>query len=295
MFSSDFDSQHKFFDGLSFFWQKVHRDIPMMIGMYGLIVLLVFCLFADFIAPYKLGHAPFIPLLPPAWSNYGDIDFFFGTDSLGRDVLSQLIYATRYSFGSALLIMGFVGVIGISLGLIAGITHGTRSAIINHLFNVFLAIPSLLLVIFIILFFGPSLTNVIIAITLSFLPKLIHIISNAVREEFDKEYVVALRLDGASTWYILKDSIIPNLSPLMINELTRILSLAILDITALGFLGLGAQGTHPEWGAMLGDILDLFFVNPSLLFLPGVTIFASVLFVNLFGDGILRMISKRGG
>lgn len=295
MFSSDFDSQHKFFDGLSFFWQKVHRDIPMMIGMYGLIVLLVFCLFADFIAPYELGHAPFIPLLPPAWSNYGDIDFFFGTDSLGRDVLSQLIYATRYSFGSALLIMGFVGVIGISLGLIAGITHGTRSAIINHLFNVFLAIPSLLLVIFIILFFGPSLTNVIIAITLSFLPKLIHIISNAVREEFDKEYVVALRLDGASTWYILKDSIIPNLSPLMINELTRILSLAILDITALGFLGLGAQGTHPEWGAMLGDILDLFFVNPSLLFLPGVTIFASVLFVNLFGDGILRMISKRGG
>ncbi len=295
MFSSDFDSQHKFFDGLSFFWQKVHRDIPMMIGMYGLIVLLVFCLFADFIAPYELGHAPFIPLLPPAWSNYGDIDFFFGTDSLGRDVLSQLIYATRYSFGSALLIMGFVGVIGISLGLIAGITHGTRSAIINHLFNVFLAIPSLLLVIFIILFFGPSLTNVIIAITLSFLPKLIHIISNAVREEFDKEYVVALRLDGASTWYILKDSIIPNLSPLMINELTRILSLAILDITALGFLGLGAQGTHPEWGAMLGDILDLFFVNPFLLFLPGVTIFASVLFVNLFGDGILRMISKRGG
>jgi cationic peptide transport system permease protein len=274
------------------FFKRMHHDLLMIIGVYGFLALVIFALFADVIAPYDLMQKPAAPLLPSAWSDVGDIDYFFGTDNLGRDILSRIIYGTKSTFGSSLIIMAIVGLIGTMVGIGAGINRGLRSACLNHVFDVFLSIPSLVLVIVVVVFIGPSLENAILAISFSFLPRFIHTISTAVRDELDKEYIIALRLDGASTWYILKDSIIPNITLVLISEYTRILSMAILDISALGFLGLGAQSLKPEWGAMLRDMIDLFFINPSMLILPGMAILTSVLFVNLFGNGIQRALSE---
>lgn len=292
MLSNNYNDHNRLWHYFLIFLKKMHHDLLMIIGVYGVLTLIIFSLFADWIAPYSLLQKPIIPLLPSAWSDLGDIDYFFGTDNLGRDILSRIIYGTKSTFGSSLIITAIVGIIGIIMGVGAGISRGFRSAFLNHIFDVFLAIPSLVLVIIIVVFIEPSLENAIIAISLSFLPRFIHTISSAIREELDKEYVIALRLDGASTWYILKDSIIPNITLAIISEYTRILSMAILDISALGFLGLGAQSSIPEWGAMLRDMIDLFFINPSMLVLPGAAILLSVLLVNLFGNGIQRQLSK---
>lgn len=275
------------------FWRHSHRDVLMMIGLYGVLTLIAFCLFADWIAPYDLSAKPADPLLPSAWSDIGDISYFFGTDRLGRDILSRLIYGTKATFGSSLIITVIVSIVGISIGIAAGISRGFRAAFLNNIFDVFICIPSLLLMMIFVVFMGPSLENAILAISLSFLPRVIHTISTAVRTELDKEYVIALRLDGASTWYILKDSILPNITLLIVSECTRVLSMAILDISALGFLGLGNQSPTPEWGSMLRDMIDLVFINSSMLVLPGATILISVLLVNLLGNGIQRIIARR--
>ena len=106
----------------------------------------------------------------------------------------------------------------------------------------------------------------------------------------DKEYVIAARLDGASPFILLRDTIFPNVLPSVVSELTRALSMAILDIAALGFLGLGAQLPSPEWGAMLGDSLELIYVAPWTVMLPGLMLMLAVLIINLFGDGVRRAI-----
>ncbi|EFE23167.1 peptide transport system permease protein SapC domain protein, partial [Edwardsiella tarda ATCC 23685] len=113
----------------------------------------------------------------------------------------------------------------------------------------------------------------------------------AVHEELEKEYVVAARLDGASTWFILWDAVMPNIAGVLVSEFTRALSMAIIDIAALGFLDLGAQLPSPEWGAMLGDALELLYVAPWTVMLPGGAIMLSVLLVNLLGDGLRRAIN----
>ena len=179
----------------------------------------------------------------------------------------------------------------IVLGVFAGITRGLRSAILNHVLDTLLAIPSLLLAIIVVAFVGPSLEHAMFAVWLALLPRMVRTIYSAVHDELDKEYVIAARLDGASTPHILAYAILPNIASVLVTEFTRALSMAILDIAALGFLDLGAQLPSPEWGAMLGDSLDLVYVAPWTVMLPGGAILVSVLLVNLLGDGMRRAIN----
>lgn len=175
-------------------------------------------------------------------------------------------------------------------GVMAGLTHGLRSAVLNHVLDTLLSIPSLLLAIIVVAFTGPKLEHAMLAVFLALLPRLVRAIYSAVHDELEKEYVVAARLDGASSFDILRYAIFPNIVALLVTEFTRALSLAILDIAALGFLDLGAQLPSPEWGAMLGDSLELVYVAPWTVMLPGAAIMLSVLIVNLLGDGIRRAI-----
>jgi len=292
MSSEFYDNDKK--SAITFLWQLIHRDVLLIIGLYGVLAFIILTFFGEWIAPYPLHQTPVTPLLPSAWSDVGAIEYFFGTDNYGRDILSRLIYATRPTFGSALLITVMVNVIGMVMGMWAGMTRGLFSAFVNHLFDIFMAIPSLIVMIVIVVFLGPSLENAIIAISLSLLPRVIHTIFRAVRDELEKEYIIALRLDGATAWYILRDNIVPNIAVTIINEFTRIWSMAILEISVFGFLGLAAQEPRPEWGAMLRDMKDLYFINPSMLILPGLAISLSILFVNLFGNGIQRIVSNWG-
>lgn len=276
---------------LRLFWQHFYRDSSGMIGLYGVGMLLFLCLFGGLLAPYGIDQQ-FLgyQLLPPSWSRYGDVSFFLGTDDLGRDVLSRLLSGVAPTFGSALLVTVLAAVCALLLGTLAGITRGLRSAVMNHILDTLLSIPSLLLAIIVVAFLGPRLEHAMLAVFLALLPRLVREIYTAVHDEMEKEYVVALRLDGARNLNILWNAVLLNVLPLLVSEFTRSLSMAILDIAALGFLDLGAQLPSPEWGTMLGDALELIYVAPWMVMLPGVSLMFSVLLVNLLGDGIRRAV-----
>ncbi|WP_140918598.1 putrescine export ABC transporter permease SapC [Limnobaculum xujianqingii] len=292
MLSDNVYREKKMPGAMSYIWQRLHKDILAMVGLYGVLMLIVLCLFGELIAPYQLDQQ-FLgyQLLPPSWSRHGDVSFFLGTDDLGRDLLSRLLNGAAPTFGAALLVTLAAALCGTLLGLLAGVSHGLRSAALNHLLDTLLAIPSLLLAIIVVAFLGPRLEHAMFAIWLALLPRMVHTIYRTVHDELEKEYVIAARLDGASTAYILWNGLLPNIAPVLVTEFTRSLSMAIMDIAALGFLNLGAQMPSPEWGSMLGDSLELLYVAPWSVMLPGAAIMISVLLVNLLGDGLYRAIS----
>lgn len=272
-------------------WHHFYADTTAMIGLYGFATLLLLCLFGGLLAPYGIDQQ-FLgyQLLPPSWSRYGDVSFFLGTDDLGRDVLSRLLKGAAPTVGAAILVTLFATVCALLLGVLAGMTHGVRSAVMNHILDTLLSLPSLLLAIIVVAFLGPRLEHALLAVWLALMPRLVRAIYSAVHDELEKEYVVAARLDGATSSNILRYAILPNVLPMLISEITRALSMAILDIAALGFLDLGAQLPSPEWGVMLGDSLELIYVAPWTVMLPGAALMISVLIVNLLGDGIRRAV-----
>ena len=272
-------------------WRKFYGDATAMIGLYGCGALALLCIFGSLFAPYGLDQQFLgFQLMPPSWSRYGDVSFFLGTDDLGRDVLSRLLSGAAPTVGGAFVVTLAASVFGLILGVIAGATHGLRSAVLNHVLDTLLSIPSLLLAIIVVAFSGPQLSHAMFAVWLALLPRMVRSVYSMVHDELEKEYVVAARLDGATTLNILWFAVLPNTTPILVTEITRALSMAILDIAALGFLDLGAQLPSPEWGAMLGDALELIYVAPWTVMLPGAAIMISVLLVNLLGDGIRRAI-----
>ncbi|MBY6063160.1 peptide ABC transporter permease [Pseudidiomarina sediminum] len=232
-------------------------------------------------------------LQPPSWHESGEIRFLFGTDDLGRDLLSRIIAGSVYSLGYPLIAVFFAAVIGISIGAWAGMSRGVQSSTLNHLLDVILSIPSLLLALVIIAILGPSLLNVMFAITLVLIPQFIHSVHNAIYDERHKEYVTASRLNGVNRWYMLTRVIFPNITSAVVMQTTFALSTAILDIAALGFLGLGVQAPAPEWGTMLARSLDQVYVSPWMMVLPGLALFLTILSINILGDSVRAAIAER--
>ena len=270
-------------------WRNFYGDTTAMIGFYGCIGLVLLCVLGSWFAPYGIDQQ-FLgyQLLPPSWSRYGEVSFFLVTDDLGRDVLSRLLSGAAPTVGGAFVVTLAAAICGLALGIFAGSTHGLRSAVLNHILDTLLSIPSLLLAIIVV---GPHLTHAMFAVWLAILPRMVRSVYSLVHDELEKEYVVAARLDGATTFNILWFAVLPNIAAGLVTEITRALSMAILDIAALGFLDLGAQLPSPEWGAMLGDALELIYVAPWTVMLPGAAIMVSVLLVNLLSDGIRRAIN----
>ncbi|CAM3553062.1 antimicrobial peptide ABC transporter permease SapC [Rouxiella silvae] len=276
---------------LRYTWHIFYRDSLSMIGFYGVIGLIFLCIFGGLLAPYQLDQQ-FLgyQLLPPSWSRYGDVSFFLGTDDLGRDLLSRILSGAAPTIGGAILVTLAAAFCAVIIGVLAGSTRGIRSAVLNHVLDTLLSIPSLLLAIVVVAFIGPKLEHAFLAVWMALLPRMARTLYVAVHDELEKEYVVAVRLDGATTLQILRYAVLPNIVAVLVTEFTRALSMAIMDIAALGFLDLGAQLPSPEWGAMLGDSLELVYVAPWTVMLPGAAILISVLLINLLGDGIRRAI-----
>ncbi|ALB62906.1 Peptide transport system permease protein sapC (TC 3.A.1.5.5) [Cronobacter condimenti 1330] len=272
-------------------WRKFYGDTVAMVGLYGCAGLALLCIFGRVFSPYGIDQQ-FLgyQLLPPSWSRYGEVSFFLGTDDLGRDLLSRLLSGAAPTIGGAFVVTLAATVCGLLLGVLAGATHGLRSAVLNHVLDTLLSIPSLLLAIIVVAFAGPQLSHAMFAVWLALLPRMVRSVYSMVHDELEKDYVTAARLDGATTFNILFFAVLPNTASLLVGEVTRALSIAILDIAALGFLDLGAQLPSPEWGAMLGDALELIYVAPWTVMLPGAAIMVSVLLVNVLGDGIRRAI-----
>jgi cationic peptide transport system permease protein len=267
-------------------WASFRNNKLAMAGLWIFIGFCILAIGAPVIAPYSIDYQSPMLMQPPSWSDDGLVDYFFGTDDLGRDLLSLLIYGARQSFGYAIMAVFAAFCIGFPLGILAGMTRGIKSSILHHLMDTILSIPSLLLAIIVVSITGPGLENTLLAITLALIPKFIRSTYNAVSEQMTKEYILAVRLDGGTHLRILKYGIIPNILDAIVAQTARALSAAILDITALGFIGIGAQPPQPEWGALLGSTRDLLFVAPWTVTLPGFTIIASILSINLVGEGL---------
>ncbi|WP_445399710.1 putrescine export ABC transporter permease SapC [Zobellella sp. An-6] len=274
-------------------WELFRQNTLAMIGLWGLGFLSLLTLFGPWLAPYP-PHEQFSQalLLPPSWADDGNIDFFLGTDDLGRDLLSRLITGARLTVGNGVLVVLVALLVGGCIGILGGMSKGLKSSILNHLLDTLLSIPSLLLAIIFVAILGPGLFNTLLAITLALTPQFIRATYNAVSDEMQKEYITALRLDGANRWRILRFGVLPNLSDTIVSQTTRGLSSAILDITAVGFLGLGAQPPRPEWGAMLSDAMELVYLAPWTVTLPGLAILLSVLVINMVGEGLRQAINE---
>ncbi|MCG7496107.1 peptide ABC transporter permease SapC [Vibrio sp. Of7-15] len=273
------------------FWNSFRANSLAMFGFWCLMLLIILTAVSPWISPYdpqwQSGHL----LMPPSWDPAGQVEFFLGTDDLGRDILSRLISGSQLTFGYALLVAFLSAFIGCLIGVFAGMTSGLTSSVLNHLLDTVMSIPSLLLAIIIVAFLGPGEMNILLAIWLALIPRFIRSVYTAVHDEVEKDYIIAARLDGANDFYLLWHSILPNILTVIVAEITQAISVAILDIAALGFLGLGAQAPSPEWGAILGDSVELIYLAPWTVTLPGLIIMFSVVIVNLVGDGLRQALN----
>ena len=245
-------------------------------------------LLADELAPYSFSkvHPEFLKL-PPAWIEGGKMQFLLGTDDLGRDFLSRLIYGARISISLGLMVVFLSVLIGGSLGLVAGYYGGLLDRIVVSVVDIMMSFPSILLAILIVAISGPGLLNTVIAVNVMALPAVIRIVRGETLKEKNKEYVSALKGVGAGSFYIVFKHILPNVSGALIVQAVLGFSDSILNISALGFLGLGARPPLPEWGVMISDGRDLMTTEWWLVVFPGLCIFIVVLCFNIFG-GVLR-------
>ncbi|CUS49105.1 MAG: ABC-type cationic peptide uptake system permease component SapC [Idiomarinaceae bacterium HL-53] len=281
---------------LALVWQDLRGNPVSMATIYILSALLLISLFGPLLAPYGANEQFTDAVsLPPAWSQKGDLRFLLGTDSLGRDMISRLMHGARYTFGLPLLVILSAAFIGCGLGAIAAVSVGVKSSTVKHLLDVLLSIPSLLLALVIIAIIGPGLTNATFAIGLVFIPQFLHITKNAIADEQKKPYVLASRLNGVSDRYMFFYVLLPNVVKAIIVHLTIALSAAILDIAALGFLGLGAQAPAPEWGAMLAQSLEVAYNSPWVMALPGLALFITLMSVSILGESMRSALQKRIG
>ena len=232
-------------------------------------------------------------LIPPAWVSNGGIDFILGTDALGRDVLTRVIYGSRVTFGASLCLVLVSMAIGVIIGAIASMTRGMQSDLLNHILDSIVAIPSLLIAIIIVAILGAGLINSMWAIMFALIPQFIHHTRDAVRAELEKPYVIAARLDGASKLHIFRHSVLPNISEMLVVQGTFALSTAVLDISALGYLNLGVQAPEAELGAMLSEGLNIAYIAPWSIAAPGTIIFLMIVSINLVGDGLRSALHKR--
>ncbi|MFC6277207.1 ABC transporter permease subunit [Psittacicella hinzii] len=258
-----------------------------VIGFIFVVILIAIGIFAPQIAPHDpVEQFRDLPLLPPAWMEGGRVDFFLGTDDLGRDLLSRIIYGARVSILNGVIIVLISSCIGVTLGLIAGYFGGILDIVISRFVDIIMSLPSLLVAIAVVAVLGPSLKNAAIAIGVISIPSYVRLTRIGVKVEKSKDYVTASRLVGVGNLRLMFNTILPNtLSPIAVQA-TLGFSSAILTMSALGFLGMGAQPPAAEWGTMLSESTRYFLTAWWTVTFPGLAILLTVLSFNYMGDGV---------
>jgi dipeptide transport system permease protein len=269
------------------FWQSYSQSRGALIGLGLVVALLLLAIFANVISPHPPNEQyRDFTLAPPAWYDGGSANFVLGTDPVGRDILSRLIYGTRLSLLIGLISVTISLTLGAALGLVAGYARGLTETTIMRVMDVMLALPSLLLAIAVVAILGPGLINAMYAIAIVLLPHYVRLTRAAVIAEASKEYVASSRIAGAGALRLMFSTILPNCAAPLIVQATLGFSSAILDAAALGFLGLGAQPPTPEWGSMLAGALEFIQRASWVVTFPGLAILITVLAFNLMGDGL---------
>jgi dipeptide transport system permease protein len=269
------------------FWRSFSANKGALAGLAIVTAVLLMAAFAPFIAPYApdlTNNAVF--LVPPAWQAGGSSAHLLGTDAIGRDILSRLIYGARLSLLIGIAVVALSVIIGTVLGLLAGYFRGIFEITIMRLMDIILTLPSLLLAIVIVAILGPGMMNAMLAVAIVVLPHYVRITRAAVITETSRDYVTAARMGGAGHIRLMFSEVLPNCTAPLIVQASLGISTAILDAAALGFLGLGAQPPSPEWGTMLADAREFVLRAWWVVTFPGLMILITVLAFNLLGDGL---------
>jgi len=284
------EDRHPIFDQV----EKLFRNKTGVVGLIIITIFVLCALLAPIISPHDpIENSLYDQIKPPIWSPGGSAKNILGTDDLGRDILSRIIYGARLSLLVGVVSVGIALFFGSLLGALAGYFKGWSDNIIMRFMDILLAFPHILLAIVIVAYLGPKLRNAMMAIGIITIPRFARIVRASVLEEFEKDYVMAAKAAGATNRRILFNAIFPNcLSPIIVQASLGFGS-ATLDAAGLSFLGLGAQPPTPEWGAMIAQGRSMILRAWWVMTLPGIAILLGVLGFNLLGDGLRDAMDPR--
>jgi peptide/nickel transport system permease protein len=262
-------------------WRRLMRRRGAMVGLAVVVFFVLVAVFAPLISPYDP--------VATSWSavrKAPSAQYWFGTDEIGRDVLSRVIWGARASLLAGLVSVSIAMLLGVPIGLVAAYVGGWTDGVISRFTDAMLAVPFLILAIALAAFLGPSLTNAMIAIGVSATPIFIRLTRAQVLAVKVEDFVEAARAVGNPHWRIALRHILPNVLPPLIVQATLSIAAAVIAEASLSFLGLGQQPPAPSWGSMLNTAKNFVDNAPWMAIWPGLSIFLLVLSFNLLGDGL---------
>jgi peptide/nickel transport system permease protein len=259
-----------------------------VLGLMVIVVFVALAVFAPLIAPYDPIAASWLSIRKPP-----SLAHWMGTDELGRDVLSRVIYGARASMLAGVVSVLIAGGIGVPAGLLAGFVGGMVDALLSRIVDAMLACPFLILAIALAAFLGPDLTNAMIAIGVSTAPRFMRVARAATMDAASHDYVEAAWAIGNPAWRVALRHVAPNIVPPVLVQATLSIAQAIIAEASLSFLGLGQQPPLPSWGSMLNAAQQFLSQAPWLAVFPGLAIFLCVLSFNLVGDGLRDALDPR--
>lgn len=269
-------------------WRRFRKNRLALIGMVLIIVMILMVALAGIIAPYNFDEQNYAEvLLKPS------LQHLCGTDNLGRDIFSRLLYGGRVSLTIGIISVGIGLLCGGTMGAIAGFYGGKIDNVLMRFIDILLAIPSIILAISICAALGPGMTNTMIAVGVSTIPNYARLLRSSMMSIKQQEYVEAARAIGASNKRIICKHIVPNSMSSLIVQASMNVGRAIISAASMSFIGLGIQPPNPEWGAMLSAGRTFFRDYPHMILFPGMAIFFAVLSMNLIGDGLRDALDPR--
>jgi ABC-type dipeptide/oligopeptide/nickel transport system permease subunit len=276
------------------FWYFFRQNRGAVIGLGIVTIFTLIAIFAPLLAPFDPAEIhDGVLTKSPIWSAGGAAPYWFGTDDVGRDLLSRLIFGARISMAVGFMVVVVSLSIGTLMGLLAGYASGWIDAVVMRITDILMALPSILLAIVVVTILGQNLTNAILAVSVTVIPGFVRLVRAQVMVEKNKQYVIASRSFGAGAFRQVFSNILPNCMAPVIVQGTLGFSDGILNVAALGFLGLGAKPPTAEWGTMLSDARSFIESAPWLVTLPGLCILIVVLGFNMLGDGLRDALDPR--
>ena len=269
-------------------FQRLMRNRGAMVGLAILILLVLMAIFAPILAREE----PNV-MIPAAALEAPSLDYPFGTDQFGRDILSRIIFGARLSLQVGFIAVGIAFVLGVTLGILAGYYGGWVDGVIGIWIDIMLAFPGILLALAIVAILGPSLLNLMVAVGISSVPTYTRLVRSSVLSAKTLTYVEAAQVAGARDRSIMFKHILPNILAPVIVLATLGIGGAILVGAAISFLGLGAKPPTPEWGAMLSSGRNFLEQAWWITLFPGLAIMITVLSINLLGDGLRDALDPR--
>jgi len=267
---------------------RLSRNKIAVAGFVILVVMTLSAALAGVIMPYNPNAADFNAVLhTPTFAHP------FGTDQLGRDLLSRVVYGGRISLLIGVVAVGIAAGVGVPVGLVSGFYGGTVDLLIQRVMDVMLAFPGFLLALTLISLLGVGLTNVIVSVGISSVPVYVRLIRGVTLSTRELTYVESARAVGMPDWRIMLRHVLPNTAAPIIVQSSLQVGLAILTAAGLGFLGLGVRPPTPEWGTMLGEAVNYLLSSWYIATFPGLAIFLAIMAFNLLGDGIRDAFDPR--